>query len=178
MPDKRAAHRIAQAKIAGRARQDPRRSSPRHHRRAAAAAAAAVPRHRRLHRRAARRARRASSRPRWCSTSAPTCRGRPSTRRPQRHGMTVVGAQPSAITGGTLYHLPRAAAACRSPTSVRALEAERVGIASPNYVYRIVQDTASDTSSAAGDRPSNTSSRSCSSPRSTRSRPATRCWSR
>ena len=55
MPDKRAATRIASAKNPGRARQDPRRPSPRHQRRAGAPAAAAVPRRRRLHRRSARR---------------------------------------------------------------------------------------------------------------------------
>jgi subtilisin family serine protease len=67
----------------------------------------------------------------------------------KRLGLTVVGAQTSGITGGTLYHfgLPPGR---RVPDVVRSLESERVGIASPNYVYRIVQDTASDTQSAAG----------------------------
>jgi subtilisin family serine protease len=67
----------------------------------------------------------------------------------KRLGLTVVGAQTSALTGGTLYHfgLPPGR---QVPDVVRSLEAERVGIAAPNYVYRIVQDTASDTASAAG----------------------------
>ena len=67
----------------------------------------------------------------------------------KRLGLTVVGVQTSGITGGTLYHfsLPPGR---QVADVVRSLETERVGIASPNYVYRIVQDTASDTSSAAG----------------------------
>jgi subtilisin family serine protease len=67
----------------------------------------------------------------------------------KRLGLTVVGVQQSGITGGTLYHfsLPPG-----RPVAdvVRSLETERVGIPSPNYVYQIVQDTASETSSAAG----------------------------
>jgi subtilisin family serine protease len=67
----------------------------------------------------------------------------------KRLGLTVVGVQTSGLTGGTLYHfgLPPGR---RVADVVRSLESERVGIASPNYVYRIVQDTASDTQSAAG----------------------------
>ncbi|MCC6890026.1 MAG: S8 family serine peptidase [Hyphomicrobiales bacterium] len=67
----------------------------------------------------------------------------------KRLGLTIVGVQTSGITGGTLYHfgLPPGR---RVADVVRSLEAERVGIASPNYVYRIAQDTASDTASAAG----------------------------
>ncbi len=67
----------------------------------------------------------------------------------KRLGLTVVGVQPSGITGGTLYHfgLPPGR---QVADVVRSLETERVGIPSPNYVYRIVQDTASETSSAAG----------------------------
>lgn len=67
----------------------------------------------------------------------------------KRLGLTVVSAQTSALTGGTLYHfgLPPGR---QVADVVRSLESERVGIAAPNYVYRIVQDTASDTQSAAG----------------------------
>jgi Subtilase family len=66
-----------------------------------------------------------------------------------RLGLTVVGVQTSGITGGTLYHfsLPPGR---QVADVVRSLEAERAGIPSPNYVFRITQDTASDTSSAAG----------------------------
>ncbi|HZO46078.1 MAG TPA: S8 family serine peptidase [Xanthobacteraceae bacterium] len=67
----------------------------------------------------------------------------------QRLGVTIIGVQPSGITGGTLYHLSLPPGR-QVADVVRSLETERVGIASPNYVYRIVQDTASDTSSAAG----------------------------
>jgi subtilisin family serine protease len=66
-----------------------------------------------------------------------------------RLGVSVVGAQTSGITGGTLYHFSLPPGRQVSDV-VRSLESERVGIPSPNYVYRIVQDTASDTSSAAG----------------------------
>jgi subtilisin family serine protease len=66
-----------------------------------------------------------------------------------RLGVTVVGAQTSGITGGTLYHFSLPPGRQVSDV-VRSLESERVGIPSPNYVYRIVQDTASDTSSSAG----------------------------
>jgi Subtilase family len=62
----------------------------------------------------------------------------------KRLGLTVVGAQQSGITGGTLYHFGLPPGRQVSDV-VRTLETERVGIASPNYVYRIVQDTASDT---------------------------------
>ena len=66
-----------------------------------------------------------------------------------RLGLTVVGVQASGITGGTLYHFRLPPGRAVSDV-VRALETERVGIPSPNYVYRIVQDTASDTASPAG----------------------------
>jgi hypothetical protein len=66
-----------------------------------------------------------------------------------RLGLTVIGAQPSGITGGTLYHF-RLPPGRQVADVVRSLETQRVGIASPNYVYRLVQDTASDTSSPAG----------------------------
>ena len=67
----------------------------------------------------------------------------------KRLGVTVVGVQASGITGGTLYHFSLPPGRQVSDV-VRSLETERVGIPSPNYVYRIVQDTASDTSSSAG----------------------------
>jgi pentapeptide MXKDX repeat protein len=67
----------------------------------------------------------------------------------KRLGLTIVGAQQSGITGGTLYQFGLPPGRQVSDV-VRSLEAERVGIASPNYVYRIVQDTASETSSATG----------------------------
>jgi pentapeptide MXKDX repeat protein len=67
----------------------------------------------------------------------------------KRLGLTVVGVQQSGITGGTLYQFGLPPGRQVSDV-VRSLESGRVGIASPNYVYRIVQDTASETSSATG----------------------------
>ena len=67
----------------------------------------------------------------------------------KRLGLTVVGVQQSAITGGTLYQFGVPPGRQVSDV-VRSLEAGRVGIASPNYVYRIVQDTAAETSSSSG----------------------------
>ena len=56
-------------------------------------------------------------------------------RRRKRLGLTVVGVQQSGITGGTLYHfgLPPGR---QVADVVRSLETERLGIASPNYVYQ------------------------------------------
>jgi hypothetical protein len=67
----------------------------------------------------------------------------------KRHGMVIVAAQTSSITGGTVYicQVPSGVAVARA---VGAMEAEGIGVASPNYVYVITQDTASDTQSAAG----------------------------
>jgi subtilisin family serine protease len=66
-----------------------------------------------------------------------------------RHNMVVISAQPSAITGGTVY-ICRVPAGVPVATAVRAMEGERVGIASPNYVYRITQDPAAETATPAG----------------------------
>ena len=61
----------------------------------------------------------------------------------KRLGVTIIGTQASGITGGTLYHL-RLPPGRQVGTVVRAFEEERVGIASPNYVFRIVQDTTAE----------------------------------
>ena len=107
----------------GRARQDPRRPPPRDH----------VARVRLPPRRSPARpasppcrppARHVSSRPKWCSTSARTCRGRRS-KRSGRHGLTVVGAQASAITGGTLYHFRCRRAAGRRRRALHGSGAHR-----------------------------------------------------
>jgi hypothetical protein len=63
----------------------------------------------------------------------------------KRHGMVIVAERRSSITGGTLY-ICRIPAGVQVATAVRAMEGERIGIAAPEYVYRIVQDTAADTS--------------------------------
>ena len=58
----------------------------------------------------------------------------------RRMGLSTVGAQTSSLTGGTLY---RFNISNGRPTAdvVRALEAENIGVAQPNYVFRTVQDT-------------------------------------
>lgn len=65
-------------------------------------------------------------------------------------GLTVVGTQSSAITGGTIYHF-RLAGGRQVPDVVRALEAERIGIAQPSYVFLINQDTAAAKEGGAGE---------------------------
>jgi subtilisin family serine protease len=56
----------------------------------------------------------------------------------RRYNLTPVAAQRSALTGGTLFHF-RLADGRGVPDVVRALEAERIGVAQPNYVYRVTQ---------------------------------------
>jgi subtilisin family serine protease len=60
-----------------------------------------------------------------------------------RLGLTVIGAQRSALAGGTLFHF-RLAGGRRVADVVRALEAERIGVAQPNYVYRVGQNEPPD----------------------------------
>ena len=57
----------------------------------------------------------------------------------QRRGVTIVGSQPMGLTGGTLYHI-RVTDSRRVADEVRTWEAERVGVAQPNYVYRTQQE--------------------------------------
>jgi subtilisin family serine protease len=57
----------------------------------------------------------------------------------KRLGLTVVGTQTSGITGGTIYHF-RLGPGRQVPDVVRSLEEERVGIAQPNYVFRITEE--------------------------------------
>ncbi len=56
-----------------------------------------------------------------------------------RHGMTILAAQTSPITGGTIYQC-RVAGGRQVVEAVRAFEAERFGTAQPNYVYLATQD--------------------------------------
>jgi subtilisin family serine protease len=62
----------------------------------------------------------------------------------QRHGLTTVSSQSAELTGGTMIHL-RYNDGRATADVVRALEAENLGIAQPDYVYTFQQD-----SSAAG----------------------------
>jgi hypothetical protein len=57
----------------------------------------------------------------------------------RRLGLSIVGSQSIALTGGTLFHL-RMSDRRQMADVVRALEAENIGIAQPNYVYRLQQD--------------------------------------
>ncbi len=90
--------------------------------------------------------------------------------------MIIVAEQPSGITGGTLY-ICQVPAGVQIATAVGAMEAENIGIATPNYVFVLGQDSAPETAAGASRKPappSNMSSTSCGLPKSTRLRPARR----
>ncbi len=57
----------------------------------------------------------------------------------RRLGLTSVGSQNLTWAGGTLVHF-RINDGRQVPDTVRALEAEGIGIAQPNYVFRLTQD--------------------------------------
>ncbi|MFL6797361.1 MAG: S8 family peptidase [Xanthobacteraceae bacterium] len=57
----------------------------------------------------------------------------------RRLGLSTVGSYTSTLTGGTVLHL-RIGEGRQLAEMVRALEAENMGIAQPNYVYRVQQD--------------------------------------
>jgi len=61
----------------------------------------------------------------------------------RRLGLTTVESQSIGLTGGTLYRL-RVADGRQVSDVVRALEAENVGTAQPNYVYTLMQDAAAE----------------------------------
>jgi hypothetical protein len=61
----------------------------------------------------------------------------------RRLGLTTIASESIAITGGTLVHF-RVAAGRPIADTVRALEAERIGTAQPNYVYVAQQQPARD----------------------------------
>ncbi len=58
-----------------------------------------------------------------------------------RLGLTTIGSQNLALTGGTLVHF-RLAGGRDVADAVRALEAENIGIAQPNYVFVFAQNPA------------------------------------
>ena len=58
-----------------------------------------------------------------------------------RLGLTTIGSQNLALTGGTLVHF-RLAGGRDVADAVRALEAENIGIAQPNYVFQLAQNPA------------------------------------
>jgi subtilisin family serine protease len=66
----------------------------------------------------------------------------------RRLGLTSLGSQSSTLTGGTLLHF-RVADGRAVADIVRALEAERIGTAQPNYVFQL-NESASPTDQPAG----------------------------
>ena len=123
--------------------------------------------------------RRASCRPRWCSMSGRMSRAQSVEAAAARHGMIIVAAQPSGITGGTALHLPGAG---RRPDRHR-----RARDGGGTHRRRIAELRLPHRPGHARPKPqpglrasgaaTNTSSTSCGLPKSTRSRPATTSWS-
>jgi len=68
----------------------------------------------------------------------------------RRLGLSTIGSQSVGLTGGTLFHF-RVADGRAVADAVRALEAENIGIAQPNYVFRLHQAADSAAGTAAGD---------------------------
>jgi subtilisin family serine protease len=68
----------------------------------------------------------------------------------RRLGLTTVGSQTSTLTGGTVLHV-RVADGRPVADAVRALEAENIGIAQPNYVFRAQQDASLAARTVTGD---------------------------
>jgi hypothetical protein len=58
----------------------------------------------------------------------------------RRLGLVAVGSQNLTLSGGTLFHF-RIDNGRQVADVVRELEAEKIGVAQPNYVYRLQQDT-------------------------------------
>jgi subtilisin family serine protease len=68
----------------------------------------------------------------------------------RRLGLTTVASQTSTLTGGTVLHL-RVADGRPVADAVRALEAENIGIAQPNYVFRAQEDASLAARTVTGD---------------------------
>jgi hypothetical protein len=58
----------------------------------------------------------------------------------RRLGLTSISSQSLSLSGGRLVHF-RIANGQQVPDAVRALEAEKIGIAQPNYVFHLQQDS-------------------------------------
>ncbi|HLQ94361.1 MAG TPA: S8 family serine peptidase [Xanthobacteraceae bacterium] len=58
----------------------------------------------------------------------------------QRNGLTVIASEPSGIAGGTVYHF-RVAGGRPVANVVATLEAQNLGVWSPNYVYELRQES-------------------------------------
>ncbi len=68
----------------------------------------------------------------------------------RRLGLSAVASERFGLTGGTLIHF-RVAGGRPVADVVRDLEAERIGVASPNYVYTLQQDATLAAKTQAGD---------------------------
>src|SRR5262249_57767937 len=68
----------------------------------------------------------------------------------RRLGLTPLGAQSLTLTGGRLFRF-RLGEGRQVADAVRALEAEKLGTAQPNYVYSLQQNVASPPTLPAGD---------------------------
>jgi hypothetical protein len=65
-------------------------------------------------------------------------------------GLSTIGSHSVALTGGTMFHF-RVADGRPVADAVRALEAEKIGIAQPNYVFKLQQDPALAARTKSGD---------------------------
>src|SRR5262245_16104661 len=61
----------------------------------------------------------------------------------RRLGLVTISTQDAGIAGGTIYHF-RLAGGANVTNVVRALEAQNIGVAQPNYTYRLLQDAEPD----------------------------------
>jgi hypothetical protein len=68
----------------------------------------------------------------------------------RRLGLTSVGSQPLSLSGGRLIHF-RITGGQPVADTVRALEAEKIGIAQPNYLFHLQQDARAATPPFKGD---------------------------
>ena len=69
----------------------------------------------------------------------------------RRHNMTIVASESMTLTDGTMFYV-RGGGNTPMADAVRAMEAENIGLAQPNYVYYATQDAAAKAEiAAAGD---------------------------
>ena len=98
----------------------------------------------------------------------------------RRLGLVTVASHNLSLSGGTLMHF-RIDNGRPVSDVVRELEGQNIGVAQPNYVYRLQQDARTPAPlqlpRCRAAIPRSTRSPSCTSPKPTRSRPARACWS-
>jgi len=68
----------------------------------------------------------------------------------RRFGLTLIGSQDLAFLGGTLLHF-RIGAGRQVDDIIRAFEAQRIGIAQPNYLYNLQEDVRTPATQPTGD---------------------------